>query len=134
MKKIECTVKDIPQEIQWSDLFEFRLKTGDIRFVECVSNVAFSNEKNMIYISVIDWSDDYNVIEFVKQEIFDDGIEVVLADRDGSTVGMFEFDKCIIKDIAPIILDYCGNYKTPKNRYVVAIEYNKVYNIKPDEE
>jgi hypothetical protein len=88
----------------------------------------------MIYISVIDWSDDYNVIEFVKQESFNDGIEVVLADRDGSVVGIFEFDGCVIKDIAPIILDYCGNYKTPQNRYVVAIEYNKVYKIKPDEE
>lgn len=134
MRKIECTVKDIPQEIMWSDLFEFRLKTGDIRFTECVSHVAFGNEKNMIYISVIDWSDDYNVIEFVKQENFDDGIEVVLADRDGSVVGMFEFDGCFIKDIAPIILDYCGNYKTPQNRYIVAIEYNKIYKIKQDEE
>ena len=134
MNKVECTVKDIPQEIMWSDLFQFRLKTGDIRFTECVSHVAFGHQKNMIYISVIDWSDDYNVIEFVKQENFDDGIEVVLTDRDGFVIGMFEFDKCIIKDIAPIILDYCGNYKTPQNRYVVAIEYNKVYKIKPDEE
>ena len=96
MKKIECTVKDIPQEILWSDLFEFRLKTDDIRFVECVSHVAFSNEKNMIYILLVDWSDDYNVIEFVKQENFNDGIEVVLLDRDGSVVGMFEFDGCVI--------------------------------------
>jgi len=134
MRKIECTVKDISQEIMWSDLFEFRLKTGDIRFTECVSHVAFGHQKNMLYISVIDWSDDYNVIEFVKQENFDDGIEVVLADRDGSVVGMFEFDGCVIKDIAPIILDYCGNYKTPQNRYIVAIEYNKVYKIKLDEE
>ena len=134
MKKIECTVKDIPQEIMWSDLFEFRLKTGDIRFTECVSHVAFGHQKNMIYISVIDWSDDYNVIEFVKQESFNDGIEIVLADRDGSVVGQFEFDECIIKDIAPIILDYCGNYKTPQNRYIVAIEYNKVYKVKQNEE
>ncbi len=134
MRKIECTVKDIPQEIMWSDLFEFRLKTGDIRFTEGVSHVAFGHQKNMIYISVIDWSDDYNVIEFVKQENFDDGIEVVLVDRDGSVVRMFEFDGCVIKDIAPVILDYCGNYKTPQNRYIVAIEYNKVYKIKPDEE
>jgi len=134
MSKIECSIEDLPQEIMWSDLFDFRLKTGDIRFAECVSHVAFSNEKNMIYISVVNLSDDYNVIEFVKQESFNDGIEVVLADRDGSVVGMFEFDECVIKDIAPIILDYCGNYKTPQNRYVVAIEYNKVYKIKPDEE
>jgi hypothetical protein len=134
MQKIECTVKDIPQEIMWSDLFEFRLKTGDIRFTECVNNVAFGNNKNTIYISFIDWGDDYHIIEHIKQENFNDGIEIALADRCGSVVALFEFNDCIIKDIASIILDYCGNYKTPKNRYIASIEYNKVYKIKPDEE
>lgn len=134
MNKIECSIRDIPQEIIWSDLFDFRLKSGDINFSQRVSHVAFGNEKNMIYIIVVDLVDDYNVIESIKQKSFNDGIEVVLADRDGSIVGTFELDGCVIKDIAPIILDYCGNFKTPRNRYVVAVEYNKVYKIKPDEE
>jgi translation elongation factor EF-1beta len=130
MNRVECKIEELPKEIKNTELFEFRFKYNyKLRLSEAVSNIAFGDNK--MYITIIDWSDDnYNMLDELTQEIISQEIEVALADRNGNILCLFEFENCVLKDVAPIILDYCGNFKTPKSRYIVTIEYSKIYKTK----
>ena len=135
MNRVECKIEELPKEIKDTDLFDLRFKYDyKLRLMECVTNIAFSSNK--IYITVFNYdnllvnSDNYNMLNEITQDIFSKGIEVALAERNGNIVSLFEFENCVLKDIAPIILDYNGNFRTPKERYIISVEYSKIYKTK----
>ena len=132
MEKTKCTVEDIQKQIRWSCIFEFHLNSDTPRLTECVTSVAFGKE-NKLYISFIDaevFGDNYDLLNDLTSENISTGIDIALGDRNGDILTRCEFENCILKDVATVMLDYCDNYKTPAKRYIATVEYSNIYMIK----
>lgn len=133
MERIKCTIEDLKKEIIWKDVFELRLNTNTPRLTENVTNIGFSNDQNIIYISFIDVkvvNDDYNLLSEITQENISKGIDIVLGDRNGEILARCEFENCYIQDISTIILDYNINQNDLIKKYIVPIKYTNMYLIK----
>jgi len=137
MDKTFATIEGIQEEIKSNDLFDFRFVPENSRIIsECISSIAFGHNRKEIYLTCQDWSkqnvknysENQNTIDLITEELVNEGYQIILADRRGNIVCLFDFEGCHLKDKAEIKLDYNIGSKIPM--YIISLSYENIYKIK----
>lgn len=137
MDKVFATIEGIQEEIKSNYLFDFRFVPENSRIIsECISSIGFGHNRKEIYLTCQDWSkqnvknysENQNTIDLITEELVNEGYQIVLADKQGNIICLFDFEGCHLKDKAEIKLDYNIGSKIPM--YIISLSYENIYKIK----
>ena len=145
MGRFLTNLEDIKSNIKQIDLFDLQIigmpkpeqPNENLRkymsyisfggFSASVSEIGFGND-NDIFVLYNDF-DKGKILDSINDELLSDGIRLVIADRDGTSLGNYEFNGCQLISKVPIILGYDNTYVVQRHPYILRFTYNNIYKI-----
>jgi len=145
MGRFLTNLEDIKNTIKWADLFDLQIidmpepKQPDenlCKYMSCisfggfsasVSEIGFGND-NDIFVLYYDF-DKGKILDSINDALLSDGIRLVIIDRDGTSLGNYEFNGCKLISKVPIILGYDHTDIIQKHPYILRLTYNNIYKI-----
>ena len=150
MGRFLTNLEDIKNTIKWADLFDLQIigmpnekkieetDNGLITnlitfhtlcggFSGSVSEIGFG-DNNDIFVLYNDF-DKGKILDSINDELLSDGIRLVITDRDGTSLGNYEFNGCKLISKVPIILGYDNTYVVQRHPYILRFTYNNIYKI-----
>ena len=148
MGRFLTNLEDIKNTIKWADLFDLQiigmpnekkieetdngLITSLITFhTLCggfsgyVSEIGFGND-NDIFVIYNDY-DKSQTLDLIDDEYLSKGMRLTIIDRDGTSLGNYEFNGCKLISKVPIILGYDNTYIVQRHPYILRFTYNNIY-------
>ena len=65
----------------------------------------------------------------IDDELLSDGIRLVIADRDGTSLGNYYFSGFKLISKVPIILGYDNTYVVQRHPYILVFKYSNIYKV-----
>ena len=96
-------------------------------FSAYVSEIGFGND-NDIFVLYNNF-DKGKILDSINDELLSDGIRLVIADRDGTLLGNYEFNGCKLISKVPIILGYNNTYVVQRHPYILVFKYSNIYKV-----
>ena len=148
MGRFLINIEDIKNNIKYVDVFDLQVigmpqveqskedKKGILKYMthinwggfsESISNVGFGND-NDICITFYDFTNG-ETISTLTDELLSKGLRLVLADRDGTPVAIYEFSNCKLISDVPIILGYDNTYVIQRHPHILIFKYSNIYKV-----
>ena len=145
MGRFLTNLEDIKSNIKQIDLFDLQIigmpkpeqPNENLRkymsyisyggFSASVSEIGFGND-NDIFVLYNDF-DKGKILDSINDELLSDGIRLVIADRDGTSLGNYEFNRCKLISKVPIILGYDNTYVVQRHPYILVFKYSNIYKV-----
>lgn len=96
-------------------------------FSASVSEIGFGND-NDIFVLYNDF-DKGKILDSINDELLSDGIRLVIADRDGTSLGNYEFSGCKLISKVPIILGWDNTYVIQRHPHILVFKYSNIYKV-----
>lgn len=145
MGRFLTNLEDIKNNIKWVDIFNLQIigmpkpeqPNENLRkymsyisfggFSASVSEIGFGND-NDIFVLCNNF-DKGKILDSINDELLSDGIRLVIADRDGTSLGNYEFNGCKLISKVPIILGYDNTYVVQRHPYILVFKYSNIYKV-----
>ena len=131
MNKSWATVEGIRESIKWVNIFDVQFQRKFVSFSKNINHIGFGKDKKQIYITFTEFKYD-SILRYLTDEIVHEGgVRILLYNRNGEPISVFEFTDCYLRDIAEIDLDYSenNNYLIDRKKYIAVISYSDIYKI-----